>query len=79
MRLSSCLGVVGLEGLAGVQDRPEHVDPTTSQGDDSLMVAFAFPAFACVEGAAVWRAQRAERRLVEDPLQGFVAASGRRW
>ena len=76
MRLSSCLRVVGLEGLAGVHDRPEHVDAAAGQGDDGLMVAFAFAAFAGVEGTASWRGKRAEGRLVEDPLEVLVAASG---
>jgi hypothetical protein len=60
----------------GVQHCPEHVDAPAGQGDERLMMAFGLAAFAGVEGAAVGRGQRAERRLVEDPFEGLVAAAG---
>jgi hypothetical protein len=37
-----------LEWLAGVQDRPQHVDAPAGQSDQGLMVAFALAAFAGV-------------------------------
>jgi hypothetical protein len=49
MRSSSRLWVVGLEWLAGVQHRPEHVDAPSGQGDQGLVVAFALASFMGVK------------------------------
>jgi hypothetical protein len=53
MRESSCPGVAGLVGLAGLEHGPEHVDAAAGQGDDGLVVGFALASFAGVEGLAV--------------------------
>jgi hypothetical protein len=44
---------VCLEGLPVMEDGPEDVDASASESNDGLVVAFSFPPFAVVEGAAV--------------------------
>jgi hypothetical protein len=39
-------------GLPGAQDGVQDVDSSAGQGDEGLVVSFAFGAFAVVEGAA---------------------------
>ena len=74
MRVSSGLFEVCLEGLPGLEHGPEDVDASAREGDEGLVVAFSFSPFAIVEGAAVGGVQRAEGGLVEDALQGLIAA-----
>src|SRR6266511_270278 len=74
MRASSGIFEVCLEGLPVMEHGPEDVDPSASEGDEGLVVAFSFSPFAIVEGAAVGGVQRAEGGLVEDALQGLIAA-----
>ena len=76
MRASSRFVVAGLEGRPGMEDGPEDVHSSSSEGDDGGVVAFALAALAVVEGAAVVVAERAEGGLVEDALEALVAAGG---
>src|SRR6266545_4405665 len=81
MRLSSSgsrvAGVGSLVGLAGAQQRVEHVDPASGECDEGLVVSFALGSFAGVEGLAGWVAlDGAEGGLVEDELQGLAAGGG---
>ena len=74
MRASSGIFEVCLEGLPVLEHGPEDVDASAREGDEGLVVAFSFSPFAIVEDAAVGGVQRAEGGLVEDALQGLIAA-----
>ncbi len=56
------------EGRPVSEDGPEHVHASFGEGDDGLMVAFSFGAFAVIEGAAVWASEGGEGGLVEDAV-----------
>lgn len=67
----------GLVGLSVAEDRVEHVDLASGQGDEGLVAAFAFGSLAVVEGPRGGVAlDGAERGLVEDAFEGLVAAYG---
>ena len=72
MRRSSGFLVFGIEGPAGGEERPEHVDASAREGDDGLVVSFPLLSLACVEGAAERVGEGAEGRLVEDALEAVV-------
>ena len=75
MRKSSRSGMVNSVWLPGSQDGVQDVDASAGQSDEGLVMPFSFGAFAVVEGAAGRVSlQGAERGLVEDPFEGFVAA-----
>lgn len=75
MRKSSVSSVVDVVGLSVAQDGVQDVDSASGQGDEALVMPFAFCAFAVVEGSAGGVAlQSAERGLVEDAFEGSVAA-----
>src|SRR5512134_1039570 len=74
MSVSSGLFEVCLEGLPVLEHGPEDVDASAREGDEGLVVAFSFSPFAIIEGAAVGGVQRAEGGLIEDALQGLIAA-----
>ena len=76
MRLSSGLFEVCLEACSLLEHGPQDVDSPSCEGDDSLVMAFAFAPLSVVEGAAVGMAEGAEGGLVEDAFEGFVAAAG---
>jgi hypothetical protein len=65
---------VRAEGLSVLEHGPEDVDAAPRQGDNGLVVALSLASLALVEGAAVGMGQGAEGGLVEEPLQGLVAA-----
>jgi WD40-like Beta Propeller Repeat len=73
MRLSSSPGVFESVWLSGSEHGVQDVDAPAGEGDDGLVVAFAFGALAGVEGAAGGVVERAEGRLVEDALEGLVS------
>src|SRR5947209_18327157 len=76
MFLSSSFCEWDLEWAAVAQHGVQDVDASAGEGEDGLVVAFAFGSFAVVEGAAGGVVKRAERGLVEDPFEGLVAAAG---
>ena len=52
MRKSSRYGVIDSVWLSGAQDGVQDVDASAGQGDEGLVVSFAFGAFAVVEDPA---------------------------
>ena len=50
MRQSSGFAMVGVEGMSGSDDGPEHVDATAREGDGRLMMTFYLAPFALVDG-----------------------------
>src|ERR671939_647782 len=76
MLLSSSFCERDLERAAVAEHGVQNVDSASCQGEDGLVVSFAFGSFAVVEGAAGGVVKRAECGLVEDAFEGLVAASG---
>src|SRR3954469_12775966 len=76
MRLSSGFGVSALVGRSVAQHGVQDVDAAAGEREDGLVVGVSLGAFEPVEGLAVGVAERAERRLEEDALEGLVAAVG---
>src|SRR5215212_3475999 len=74
MKMSSCRAVLKRGSVA--QHRPHHIDPPTRQGDESLSVPLALGPLAIVESPRLrGTAQAGKGRLVEDPLEDFVATT----
>ena len=58
------------------QQRPQHIDPPTRQGDQSLGMPLGLSPLKIVEDPGVrGTAQAGKRRLVEDPLEDLVATT----
>jgi hypothetical protein len=74
MKMSSRRAVLKRGSVA--QHRPHHIDPPTRQGDESLSVPLALGPLAIVESPRLrGTAQAGKGRLVEDPLEDFVATT----
>jgi hypothetical protein len=65
-----------LVGLLGVEHGEDDVAASSGEADDGGVVAFAFGAFAVVEGFGLGRAEGGERGEEHGVLQPMVAASG---
>lgn len=77
MALSSSLGATGFVGSAVSHDRVEDVDASSGEGEDGLMMGFAFGSFTPVVGlAGLVAADGDEGGLVEDPFERLVARGG---
>ena len=77
MRLSSDT-MERIERLSVIEDCPHDGDASSREGDEGLDVTVAFASLAIVEGfgGRVSGGDGAEGGLVEDTLEGFVAAIG---
>lgn len=77
MRKSSSV-LEGIKGLSALDHGPEHGDASPCECDERLDMVFSLAPFAVVEGFREWifGADGAEGTLIEDALEGFVAAEG---
>ena len=73
MRRSSRQLEVFAEGRPVLEDGSGRVPESSGEGDDGLVVAFAFGALAVAEGAAVRAFERGEGGLVEDAPERLAA------
>lgn len=73
---SSRLFEVRLEGRSMPKHRPENIDPSSREGEERLVMALPLLSLPVVEGTAIGVVEGTKGRLVEDALEGFVAAEG---